>query len=185
MRPGSTQRAMAAAGFLHDSTFGYADRNGFRLGVADVVPAWSDADKSSLNIDEVPFAWMDRALSKYRGIESPRAWIDDAVELAAATRVVEGVWCGIWHPNLTPALGFPGAPAAYAQLVSELATAGPFFETTRAIVSWRRARRAARATVLNADGSVVFHTSEPAPPFALALEDRSGDPLAERTVTLR
>jgi hypothetical protein len=179
MRPGVTQRAMAAAGFDHDSTFGFADRNGFRLGVADVLPVWSDADKGPLKIDEIPFIWMDRALSKYRGIESPAAWIADALELADTTRTVEGVWCGIWHPNLTPALGFPGAPDAYTALVKQLAEMHPFFATTQQIVAWRRARRAARATAIGRDGTVRFHTTEPSS-YALALEDASGARSAEK-----
>ena len=183
MRPGVTQRAQADAGFLHDSTFGFADRNGFRLGVADVVPLWNAADQSPLNIDEVPFAWMDRALSKYRGIESPIAWIDDAMALAAVVRAVEGLWCGIWHPNLVPALGFPEAPPAYARLVNELAAENPFFETTSSIVSWRRARRAASATALDADGSAIFGTHEPAAPFRLVLEDSQGRAFADRPTT--
>ena len=64
---------------------------------------------------------MDRALSKYQHVETPRAWIDDALALAERCRSVEGLWVGIWHPNLAPALGFPDAPEAYARLVGELA----------------------------------------------------------------
>ena len=79
MRPGTTPRDMADAGFVYDSTAGFADRNGFRLGVADLLPAWDDAHNAALPLDEVPFTWMDRALSKYRGIERPDAWIDDAL----------------------------------------------------------------------------------------------------------
>lgn len=180
MRPGVTHEAMAAAGFRHDSTFGFADRNGFRLGVADVVPVWSEGRQNVLNIDEVPFVWMDRALSKYRGIESPDAWIADALELAETTRRVEGLWCGIWHPNLTPALGFPAAPVAYARLVSQLSAMKPFFETTEQLVSWRRARRAARATAIDSHGEVVFHTSEPTADYAIAIEDAAGVQLSAR-----
>ena len=40
MRPGQTQQHMVAAGLEYDATWGFADRNGFRLGVADIVPAW-------------------------------------------------------------------------------------------------------------------------------------------------
>jgi hypothetical protein len=180
MRPGATQRAMADAGFEHDSTFGFADRNGFRLGAADVVPAWSEADEKVLNLDELPFAWMDRALSKYRGIECPKAWIDDALQLAASVRESEGVWCGIWHPNLIPALGFPGAPEAYAQLVGALAMLEPLFETSGEIVSWRRARRSAVASAIAPDGSVVYHGPRESGRYRLALEDASGRTLPEQ-----
>ena len=39
-----TLQQIKDAGFLYDSTYGFADRNGFRLGVADVVPLW-DAER--------------------------------------------------------------------------------------------------------------------------------------------
>lgn len=145
LRPGATQRAIADAGFDYDATFGFADRNGFRLGVADVVPAWSDGPGAPLELDEVPLAWMDRALSKYAGVEEPGAWIADALELAAEARAAEGVWVGLWHPNLAPPLGFPGAPREYERLVAALAEARPWFATLSAIVAWRRARRSVEA----------------------------------------
>jgi hypothetical protein len=63
MRPGPTQASMKAAGFQYDSTYGFSDRNGFRLGVADVLPLWDAARQQRVGLDEVPFCWMDRALS--------------------------------------------------------------------------------------------------------------------------
>src|SRR5205814_1477356 len=60
MRPGKTQEKMQAAGFSYDSTWGFSDRNGFRLGVADILPAWNAA-AGRQGIAEAPFCWMDRA----------------------------------------------------------------------------------------------------------------------------
>jgi hypothetical protein len=172
MRPGSTPREMANAGFNYDSTAGFADRNGFRLGVADLLPAWDDARNAALPLDEVPFTWMDRALSKYRGIEQPNAWIDDAFELAERSRAVNGLWVGIWHPNLTPALGFPGAPSAYARLASGLVDRGAWIAPLGEIVRWRRARRAIRAHSLSAGGAPLLAAGALA-----ALETADGQPL--------
>src|SRR5919198_4226840 len=173
MQPGETQTAMAGAGFDYDSTFGFADRNGFRLGVADILPAWNAIDQTGAGIDEVPFAWMDRALSKYRNVEAPEAWIDDAMSLATECRNVDGLWVGVWHPNLTPALGFPGAPAAYRKLVGALAAGGPYFGQMSDLVAWRRARRSARATAILSDASVsAFAPGATAHP--LLLEDGHG-----------
>jgi hypothetical protein len=149
---GDTERAMASAGFMYDSTAGFPDRNGFRLGVADVVPVWDHATQQALALDELPFCWMDRAQSKYQGIEDPAVWIDDALELADRAARVLGVWCGIWHPNLTPALGFPGAHEAYARLVRELAARGAWLATADEIVRWRRARRSLRVVSVGPDG---------------------------------
>lgn len=152
---GETERAMASAGFAYDSTAGFPDRNGFRLGLADVVPVWDHEAQRALPLDELPFCWMDRAQSKYQGIEDPAAWIVDALELADRAARAHGVWCGIWHPNLTPALGFPGAHEAYARLVRELASRGAWLATAEEIVRWRRARRSLRVTALGADGVPV------------------------------
>jgi hypothetical protein len=156
--PGPTQRAMAATGFDYDATFGFPDRNGFRLGVADVVPAWDAESRVALPMDEVPLHWMDRALSKYRGVEEPSAWIDDALALARTCRGVGGLWVGLWHCNLTPPLGFPGAPAAYRRLLSEIMVHAPWVAPLSTIVAWRRFRRAARVTAVAPDGRCAVET---------------------------
>jgi hypothetical protein len=168
---------MADTGFAFDSTAGFADRNGFRLGVADVLPMWSDAERSALPLDEVPFTWMDRALSKYRGEEDPAAWIRDALALADRAREVDGLWVGIWHPNLTTALGFPGALHAYESLVAALVNRHPWMPTMSEMVRWRRARRAARAVGIDAAGGIrLAHGGEQGP--RVTLEDADGRPLA-------
>jgi hypothetical protein len=148
-----TPRAMREAGFHYDSTAGFADRNGFRLGVCDVLPTWDDPGEGT-PLAEVPFAWMDRALSKYRGVEDPDVWVADALELARACREVEGLWVGVWHPNLVPALGFPGAPAAYERLLDGLVAERPYFGTLDALVAWRDARARLRIERVAPDGRV-------------------------------
>ncbi len=173
MRPGTTQQAMTAAGFRYDATFGYSDRNGFRLGVADVVPGWDARTQGPGQLDEVPLVWMDRALSKYGGEEDPVAWIDDALALAAACREVEGLWVGLWHPNLTPALGFPGAPTAYERLQREVLAGDPFVATLADIVAWRAARRGVRARTVAADGRLDLVASSPST-WPLVMEDGAG-----------
>jgi peptidoglycan/xylan/chitin deacetylase (PgdA/CDA1 family) len=156
MRPGATQRAMQAAGFTYDATFGFPDRNGFRLGAADVLPGFVDhAAGITLPLDVVPLVWMDRALSKYSRIEDPAIWIEEALRLASACRAVDGLWTGLWHPNLTDALGYPGAPRAFERLIRELAASGPFMAPLREIVAWRTARRAVRVSALSPDGARV------------------------------
>ncbi|HET7623351.1 MAG TPA: hypothetical protein VFK39_15705 [Gemmatimonadaceae bacterium] len=180
MRPGATQRAMSAAGFRYDATYGFPDRNGFRLGVADVVPSWDAEHQRPAGLDEAPLVWMDRALSKYRGIEDPGAWVDDALALADACQSLEGLWVGLWHPNLTPALGYPGAPASYERLARTIATRKPYVATLGQLTSWRAARRAVRAVRIAPDGSVIAAArAEPSntyelPSSPLVLEDLSG-----------
>ena len=179
MRLGPTHRAMEAAGFAYDSTGGFADRNGFRHGVADVLPTWDDAAGRALALDEVPFVWMDRALSKYRGVEDPAAWVDDALELAAECRAVEGLWTGIWHPNLAPALGYPGAPAAYARLTREVVAGAPYVAPLRELVAWRAARRSLRVAEAAPDGGALRVAAADGAGVPLTLEDADGRPVTE------
>jgi len=180
MRPATTPRGMRDAGFHYDSTYGFADRNGFRLGVADVVPLWDAEHQAPVGMDEAPFTWMDRALSKYQHVEAPDVWINDALALADVCQDVGGLWVGIWHPNLAPALGFPGAPAAYARLASELVTRGAYVAPLGELVAWRRARRALRAIECSDDGRVRLARSAKAdvPTFVL----RHGDGRRDDTV---
>ena len=168
MRPGDTIRGMAAAGFRYDTTFGFPDRNGFRLGVGDVVPGWDGAGERSLPIAEAPVVWMDRALSKYAGVEDPAAWTAEGMRLAEACREVEGLWVGVWHPNLTPALGFPGAPAAFSGLLDRLLALQPYMAPLGKLVQWRMARRGVRVRGLTADGRPDAYTTW-APPVPLSL----------------
>jgi hypothetical protein len=162
LEPDRTPRAMRAAGFRYDSTAGFADRNGFRLGVCDVVPAWYGEGQGS-PLAEVPFAWMDRALSKYRDVEDPAAWVTDALDLASACRSVEGLWVGVWHPNLIPPLGFPDAPAAYARLLDGLLAGDPFVGTLDELVRWREARAGLRIVRVAPDGRVELEGKSAVP----------------------
>ena len=174
MRPGRTQEHMVEAGFEYDATWGFADRNGFRLGVADVVPAWNSGREAILPLDLLPLVWMDRALSKYAGIEEPGRWIEDARELVRECRRVEGAWVGLWHPNTMEALGFPGAEPAFVSLLQTLADDRPYFGSAQKLVQWRRFRRSVRAARVTADGRVLLTTTA-GHRTMIALEDESGD----------
>ena len=174
MRPGLTQRVMVNAGFEYDASWGFADRNGFRLGVADVVPAWDAAQETQLPLDLVPLIWMERALSKYAGVEEPGRWIEEARELARECKAVEGAWVGLWHPNTTEALGFPGAEPGFVSLLQSLADDRPFFASAHRVVQWRRFRRSVRAARVTADGRVILRTTA-GQRTVIAIEDESGD----------
>jgi hypothetical protein len=97
---------------------------------------------------------MDRALSKYRNVEEPGAWVADALALASTCRAVEGMWVGVWHPNLVPALGYPGAPEAFATLAQGLVAAGAYLGSLDELVAWRRRRRAVRVRTVAPDGRI-------------------------------
>jgi peptidoglycan/xylan/chitin deacetylase (PgdA/CDA1 family) len=149
--PGHTPVVALAAGFGYDATVGFADRSGFRLGVADVVSGWQDAEGEEVPLLEIPLSWMDRTMSKYLGEEDPIRWLEDATELAATCRAAGGVWVGLWHPNVTPALGFPGALDAFERLLEKVVMGGPYVAPLAELVAWRTARRGLRARIRGAD----------------------------------
>lgn len=175
--PGVTQRAMRAAGFSYDATLGFNDRGGHRLGVAGVVPAWDARRGAPIGLAEVPLTWMDRALSKYQGVEDPVKWVDEALALARSCREVEGLWVGLWHPNLTPALGFPGAPEQYRRLVQEIVGDGvpPYVAPLAAIVEWCTARRGVRASAIAQDGRIELRAA-PGSAHSFVVEDERKRP---------
>jgi peptidoglycan/xylan/chitin deacetylase (PgdA/CDA1 family) len=175
MRPGATQRAMGDAGFVYDSSFGFPDRNGFRLGVAGVVEWWDNRDGKQLGLEEAPLTWMDRALSKYRGIEIAAQWVDEGLELARAAQSEEGLWVGLWHPNLTGPLGYPGAPAQFRRLAATIASRGPWLASLGSIVEWRKARRTLVARQVSPEGVPVLRSSITGA-WDVVLEDGRGNP---------
>jgi hypothetical protein len=180
MDPGETQRGMIRAGFQHDATVGFPDLNGFRMGIADIVPWYDAAGETNTPLDAVPFCWMDRTQSKYQGIEDPMEWARVALETAGRCREVEGFWSGIWHPNLSAPLGYPGAPAAYRAIVRGLVDDPTAWVTTVGeAVRWRKARRAVAAVGIGAGGEVVAQRPIGAAP--VWLEDARGRRCEEAT----
>lgn len=150
--PGVTSSRYADAGLQYDASWGFPDRNGFRLGIADTVPGWDARATTAVPVESVPLTWMDRAMSKYQRIEDPRAWIEDALRLAGTVRDVEGLWVGLWHPNLATPLGYPGAERAFPALLDGLLAEAPWACTVRALVQWRTARRSLRASKAGPEG---------------------------------
>lgn len=184
MRPGATQRAMVTAGFDYDATFGFSDRNGFRLGVANVVPGWDVAWECETGLAEVPLTSMDRALSKYQGVEAPEQWASAALALADVCRGVNGLWVGLWHPNLTPALGYPRVHDTYPTLVRALVDRDPYFAPVRDIVRWRRLRRSVRAMRLEPDGGLALQSARGSRPGAIPVVIDIEDATASRVQRL-
>jgi peptidoglycan/xylan/chitin deacetylase (PgdA/CDA1 family) len=174
MRPGSTHRAMREAGFAYDSTYGFPDRNGFRLGAAAVVPGWDNRAGRQAEPEEAPLAWMDRALSKYRGIEIPSRWVDEGLELARIAESEEGLWVGLWHPNLTRPLGFPGAVEEFRRLVQMVQSRRPFVAPLQSIIEWRKARRSLVARSVSPTGVSALGAGTTAA-WPVVLEDGRGN----------
>jgi hypothetical protein len=171
--PGTTASDMLQAGFDYDSSIGFVDRGGFRLGTGDVLRSWHVETGRSLDLEECPLTWMDRSSSKYQRVEDPDAWVDSGLALAAECRRVEGLWVGLWHPYLADELGFPGAGLAFKRLLDALRSDDPYFGSLESIVAWRRIRRSVRACAVTPQGLPVVFAKAPAG-TQVVLEDREG-----------
>ncbi|MCB2154416.1 hypothetical protein KQI84_05985 [bacterium] len=95
---------LATAGFRFDTTAGFPRREGFRLGTAFPVQAWTN---EPLPLTIVPFQAMDVTLRYHRKLDVEEAY-RRAVMLLERTQAVGGLAVLLWHPhNLEPRL-WPG-----------------------------------------------------------------------------
>lgn len=89
---------LAAAGITWDSTLGYADVAGFRLGVCRPIPLFDPARRCLLGIEEHPLIVMDCTLSNdnYMNLDEEAAF-DYVCRLADATSRHQGEFVILWH----------------------------------------------------------------------------------------
>lgn len=62
------------AGFLYDTTFGYADHVGFRNGMCHPYKPFNLKTGKSIEILEIPLIIMDRTLQRYMNLNTGSAW---------------------------------------------------------------------------------------------------------------
>ncbi len=91
---------LADLGFLYDSSVGFADRPGFRSGIAHPYRPWDPVRDAPLDLVEIPLAVMDVTLAEDRYLGLPAAEAErrllDVVEWAAANG---GGFAVLWHTD--------------------------------------------------------------------------------------
>lgn len=89
---------LANAGFTWDSTMGYADRPGFRLGVCHPIPLFDPESFTYIGIEEHPLILMECTLSmdKYMGLDRIKAF-ETATRLIDTVREFRGEFVMLWH----------------------------------------------------------------------------------------
>lgn len=98
--PHQNLQPLERQGFAYDSTLGYANRLGFRAGIAQPFRPWSFENDRPLDLVEVPLAVMDVTLAekRYMGLSARVAWpriahlLDWAAEHGAGFAV-------LWHTD--------------------------------------------------------------------------------------
>ena len=117
----STWENWERAGLDYDSTVGFADRIGFRLGTSHEFPVFHLRRRQPLRLRERPLLIMDRTLFDYMRLSHDEA--EDAVlEIAGECRRAKGTLTLLWHNSTLPMAAqrrwYEGLTAALAQASS-------------------------------------------------------------------
>ena len=84
------------AGFLYDTTFGYADHIGFRNGMCHPFKPFNLKTGKYIEILEIPLIIMDCTFDEYMKVDIRRAW-DLSKRLIDTVMLYNGVLTLLWH----------------------------------------------------------------------------------------
>ena len=114
--------ALAEAGITRDSTMGYADVAGFRLGVCHAIPMFDPESARLLGIEEYPLTVMDVTLSNqdYMHLDEEAAF-DCVCRLADTTFRHGGEFVMLWHNNTLASTSETYHPRLYPRILNYLA----------------------------------------------------------------
>lgn len=114
----TTYRRLLAAGLRTDYSMGYADRPGFRAGIATPFP-WYDLEReTSTELMLHPFQVMDVTLKNYLGLtpQEAKAFLPPLIE---PIRQCGGTFTTLWHnSSFSPIDGWDGWREVYEQLIA-------------------------------------------------------------------
>ena len=138
-----TWRAHDEAGFLYDTTFGYADKPGFRARFAHPFAVFDDDRKKTLELTELPLVVMDGTLFRHMSLTRERA--RETVEgIIASSRKHGGLLTLLWHNNYFNEPEYASWQELYAELLCRIAELKPYCATGSEIASWWKKRRRVR-----------------------------------------
>jgi hypothetical protein len=164
-------RAVGAAGFAYDASFGYAAELGWRAGAALPYRPFDVDGNKPFDFVEIPPAVMDGTLFQYKRLSGAGA------EAAALRLVEEAAACGglcplLWHYRAFEGGMFPEWGTVFRRLMERAAAAGGAALRHAAVAARYRLNRGIAARGPAADGScevllpsgapddVVFDVSE-------------------------
>jgi len=91
-----TWEILSKAGFLYDTTFGYADCVGFRNGMCHPFKPYNLKTEKEIDILEIPLVIMDCTLFEYMHLEIDEAWKTIKMLIDTVERYY-GVITILWH----------------------------------------------------------------------------------------
>ena len=158
-----TWEIMEDAGFEYDTTVGFADRLGFRVGLATPFhpPA---ADWRPLPLLELPLTLMETTLWGYLK-RTEEQGLEDTLAMMKAVEKVEGLFTLLWHQESVRMRG----GRVYWKVLDALKRKGCYVATGAQIARWWRAR----SLPLVRKGNLI--SSGEVPPAGLVLKIRVAD----------
>lgn len=130
-----------STGLLYDCTYGYADHEGFRSGIAFPYYPFDPEKNTRLNILEIPLTVMDGTLSGYRQLKSESAK-SELFDLIHNIRTNNGIGCFLWHNKYFDNLDYPGYDQLYIDILQLLNKQNAFVTSGKEIYQWWIAREA-------------------------------------------
>jgi hypothetical protein len=89
------------AGLDYDSTVGFADHVGFRVGTCHAFPTFHLRERRTLKLWERPLHVMDRSLFDYMALD-PETALATVLDLTRACRTTGGILTLLWHNSTLP-----------------------------------------------------------------------------------
>ncbi|MFN8186642.1 MAG: polysaccharide deacetylase family protein [Gaiellales bacterium] len=116
---------LAAAGLAYDTTLGFADRPGFRAGIAQPFRPWDHDAGRPLDLVEIPLALMDVTLAeeRYLGL-SARAAERHVLGLVSYAAAHGGGFSVLWHNDRFDPTTSRGWDRLYLRLIDAVRAAG-------------------------------------------------------------
>lgn len=131
-------RRQQEAGFLYDTTLGFADDVGFRGGLARPFQPFDLIARRRLDLWELPLVVMDQTFRTYLGLPVDRTW-EQARPVLEQVKEHGGAVAILWHNTFFAGYKFAGYERVYEQIIDWVKGNGGVCTTAREIIEqWTR-----------------------------------------------
>lgn len=119
----NTQKLQQKAGYLYDTSVGFAEHEGFRNSYCFPFKLYDFENDKMLNIWEIPLVAMDGTLFEYRGLNFQQAK-KTINEISEEVKKFNGVFTLLWHNDYFDEVELKGITAFYENLLTNFSTSG-------------------------------------------------------------
>ncbi|MBN2662967.1 MAG: polysaccharide deacetylase family protein [Bacteroidales bacterium] len=113
-----TQILQQKAGYLYDTTLGFAEHEGFRNSFCYPFKLYDFENDKTLDIWEIPLVIMDGSLFEYRGLELHQAK-KTINNISAEIKKFNGILTILWHNDYFDEVQYKGITNLYKQILKD------------------------------------------------------------------